>query len=175
MRKVIILAIGGLVLLAGCGNQGDKSAGIPVGPKWKGAPYRLAFDTQATKPNKAGVTIPGIKYTANPDALERRAILVVRFDASAATKSGPLMNQMISYPVDISGAEGSLPADYMQSADEGLSRFLGTYCVKGKIKISVALARSSIARTATQDEVDAKLLSDWVPIEVEFKNPHPKC
>ena len=88
MRKGIILAIGGLALLAGCGNQGDKASNVPVEPKWKGAPYRIAFDTQAAKPNPAGVTIPAIKYTANPDALEKRAILVVRFDTSGATKMG---------------------------------------------------------------------------------------
>ncbi len=58
MRKGIILAIGGLLLLVGCGNQADKGPGIPVGPKWKGLPYRLAFDTKAGKPNPSGVTIP---------------------------------------------------------------------------------------------------------------------
>ena len=55
MRKRIILAIGGLLLLAGCGEQGDKGAGIPAQPKWKGLPYRLAFETKAPKPNPAGI------------------------------------------------------------------------------------------------------------------------
>jgi predicted transposase YbfD/YdcC len=86
VRKGIILAIGGLALLAGCGNQGDKASNVPVTPKWKGAPYHIAFDTQAAKPNPAGVTIPVIKYTANPEALEKRATLVVRFDASELRK-----------------------------------------------------------------------------------------
>ena len=99
LRKGIILAIGGLAFLAGCGNQGDKASNVPVTPKWKGAPYHLAFDTQAAKPNPAGVTIPVIKYTANPDALEKRASLVVRFDTSGATKHGPMMDQMIMAPV----------------------------------------------------------------------------
>jgi hypothetical protein len=63
----------------------------------------------------------------------------------------------------------------MAAADEGLSRFLGAYCVKGKIKISVAFARSSLASQAGDAEVDAKRLSDWLPIEVVFKNPHPTC
>jgi hypothetical protein len=175
MRNGILIVIAALVFLAGCGNQGDKTAGIPIGPKWKGAPYRLAFDTKAPKPNPAGVTIPGIKYTANPDELEKRAILVVRFDASGVTKSGPLMNQMIMAPVDIAGAEGALPADYMSMADKDLSRLLGAYCMKGKVKLTVALARSSLAPQARDAEVDAKRLSDWAPIEVEFKNPHPKC
>ncbi|MGP8173947.1 MAG: hypothetical protein ACLP7O_05300 [Terracidiphilus sp.] len=175
MRKGIILAIAGLALLTGCGNQGDKASNVPVTPKWKGTPYRLAFDTQAAKPNPAGVTIPAIKYTANPDALEKRASLVVRFDASADTKNAPLMNRMIMAPVDIAGAEGVLPADYMDAANKDLSRFLGAYCIKGKVKISVALASSSLSSQAGEAEVDAKRLSDWTPIEVEFKNPHPHC
>ncbi len=175
MRTGIILAIGGLAFLAGCGNQGDKAANVPVKPKVKGPAYHIAFDTKATKPNSAGVTIPAIKYTADPDGLEKRAVLVVRFDASAATKNEPMMNQMIMFPVDIAGTEGTLPADYMDSADKDLSRFLGTYCVKGKIKISAALARSSLSRQAGEADVDAKRLSDWLPVEVVFKNPHPKC
>lgn len=175
MRNGIILAVGGLALLAGCGNQGDKASNVPVAPKWQGAPYHIAFDTQAGKPNPAGVTIPAVKYTANPDALENRASLVVKFDTSGATKQGPMMNQMIMAPVDISGAEGTLPADYMDAADRGLSTFLGAYCIKGKVKISVAIARSSLSSQAGDAEVDAKRLSDWLPIEVAFKNPHPKC
>ena len=175
MRKGIILTIGAVVLLAGCGNQGDKTSNVPVTPKWPGAPYHITFDTQATKPNPAGVTIPIIKYTANPEALEKRASLVVKFDTSGATKQGPMMNQMIMGGVDISGAEGALPADYMGEADKGLARFLGAYCIKGKVKISVALARSSLTSHADDAEVDAKRLSDWLPIEVVFKNPHPGC
>lgn len=175
MRKGIILAIGGLVFLAGCGNQGDKASNVPVTPKWKGAAYHLAFDTQAAKPNPAGVTIPVIKYTANPDSLERRVLLVVRFDASAVTKQVLIINQIILPPINIAGAEGALPADYMNLADKDLSTLLGAYCVKGKVKITVALARSSLAPQAGEAEVDAKRLSDWTPTEVVFKNPHPKC
>jgi hypothetical protein len=85
------------------------------------------------------------------------------------------MNKMILAPIDISGATGALPADYIAAADKDLARFLGTYCAKGKIKISVALARSSLSSQAADTEVDAKRLSDWVPIEVVFKNPHPAC
>lgn len=175
MRKGIILAVVGLAFLAGCGKQGDKASGIPVGPKWKGDPYRLAFDTKVVKPNPAGVTIPGVKYTANPDALEKRAIFVVRFDSLGDTKTPPPVNKMIMAPVDISGAEGALPAAYMDSASKGLSTFLGAYCVKGKITLSVALARSSLSSQASDSEVDAKRLSGWLPIELVFKNPHPKC
>ena len=177
MSKGIIVVIAGLALLAGCG-QGDKASNIPVQPKWKGAPYRIAFDTQAGKPNPARVAIPGVKYTANPDALENRATLVVRFDSSDIMKNkdnGPVMNKMIMGPVDIHGAEGALPADYMDAASKGLSTFLGAYCVNGKVKISVALARSSLTSQAGDAEVDAKRLSDWLPTEVVVKNPHPKC
>jgi hypothetical protein len=175
VRKGIILAIGALAFLAGCGNQPDKASNIPITPKWQGAPYHIAFDTKPTKPNPVGVTIPAIKYTANPDALERRATLVVHFDVSGATKSGPMVNQMIMAPVDISGTEGALPADYMDAADKELSRFLGAYCIKGKVKISVAIAKSSLNPQAGDAELDEKRLSDWLPIEVVFKNPHPKC
>jgi hypothetical protein len=175
VRKGIILAIGALTLFAGCGKHGDTGSNVPVAPKWKGAPYHLEFDAQAAKPNPAGVTIPAIKYTANPDALERRAILVVRFDASGVTKQGPIANQMVMSPADISGAEGALPADYMDLADKELAKYLGAYCVKGKIKLTVALARSSLTNQAGEAELDAKRLSDWMPIEVVFKNPHPHC
>jgi hypothetical protein len=175
VRKGILLAIAGLTLLAGC-DMGEKAA-VPVTPKWKGPAYRIAFDT-AAKPNPTGVTIPVVKFTANPEALETRATLVVRFDASQLTKKsaeGPAMNKMIMAPVDIKGAEGALPADYMDLASKDLSRFLGAYCVKGKIKISVALARSSLTSQAGDTEVDNKRLSDWLPTEVEFKGAHPKC
>ena len=82
---------------------------------------------------------------------------------------------MILAPVDISGAEGALPADYLATADKDFATFLTTYCAKGKLKISVALVRSSLSSTALDEEVEAKRLSDWVPIELVFKNPHPKC
>lgn len=175
VRKGFILAIATLAFLAGCGNQGDKASNVPAKPKWQGAAYHIAFDSPPAKPNPAGVTIPPVKYTANPESLENRASLVVRFDTSAITKHGPLMNQMIMGPVDIHGAEGTLPADYMDQTDKGLATFLGAYCVKGKIKISVALARSSLSNNASDAEIDSKRLSDWLPIELVFKNPHPKC
>ena len=174
MRKGILLAIAGLALIAGCGSPEDKP-GIPIAPKWKGAPYRITFDTKAApKPNPTGVTIPEIKFTANPEALETRATLVLRFEAAAGSK-GPTQNRMIAPPVDIHGEEGALPADYMDRTSKGLSTFLGAYCVKGKVKVSVALARSSLNPQANDSEVDAKRLSDWIPIDLDFKNPHPKC
>jgi len=161
--------------LAGCGKPPDKASDVPTKPKWPGAPYHLAFDTKATKPNPAGIAIPIIKYTADPESLERRATLVVRFDTSGVTKQGPIMNQMIMGPVDISGAEGALPSDYMNAADKELARFLAAYCMKGKIKISVRIARSSLSNQAGDAELDEKRLSDWLPIELVFKNPHPAC
>jgi hypothetical protein len=177
LRKGIILAFAGLVLLAGCGNSGDKVAKVPAKPKWQGARYHISFAAQPTKPNPAGVTIPAIKFIANPDdEFETRASLVVRFDSSTVTKhEGPMMNQMIMAPVDIHGAEGTLPPDYMDIANRDLSKFLGAYCMKGKVKLSVALARSSLSNQAKDSEIDAKRLSDWLPIEVVFKNPHPTC
>jgi hypothetical protein len=177
LRKGIIFAFAGLVLLAGCGNSGDKVAKVPAKPKWQGARYHISFDTQPTKPNPAGVSIPAIKFIANPDdEFETRASLVVRFDSSTVTKhEGPMMNQMIMAPVDIHGAEGTLPPDYMDIANRDLSKFLGAYCMKGKVKLSVALARSSLSNQAKDSEIDAKRLSDWLPIEVVFKNPHPTC
>jgi hypothetical protein len=39
----------------------------------------------------------------------------------------------------------------------------------------VAIARSSLNPQADDAEVDAKRLSDWLPIEVVYKNPHPAC
>ena len=174
MRKGILLAIGALVLLAGCDSK-DKAPGIPVGPKWKGLPYRISFDTAEAKPNAAGITIPTVKYTANPDALEKRVSLVVMFDTSGAKKEGPKANQIIMAPTDISGADGALPADYTALADKSLAQFLGAYCIKGKVKISVALARSSLSSQADGEEVDRKRLSDWLPTELAFKNTHPGC
>lgn len=178
MRNFCLLAVAGLALLTGCNNQGNKAANAPAEPKWKGAPYRIVFDTQAAKSNPAGVTIPAIKYTANPEELEKRITLVVRFDAAGTAKqdAGPIANQMVMYPVDIvANPEGALPADYLSAADKELSKYLGAYCAKGKIKINVAIAQSSLTNQATEAEMNAKRLSDWLPIEVEFKNPHPHC
>jgi hypothetical protein len=113
--------IGGLLLLAGCGNQANKGAGIPVGPKWKGAPYRLAFDTKAAKPSPTGIDIPAVKFTANPDSLETRALLVMKFSAPAAANQAPSEHLMIGSAVDIQGPEGTLPDDYMERARKGLA------------------------------------------------------
>jgi hypothetical protein len=187
VRKGIILAIGGLLLpigglllLAGCQGSGNKTASAPVEPKWKGLPYRLTFDKPPAKPNAAGVTLPAILYTANPDALETRATIVIRFDASvvktsAVKKDQEIINQMIMAPADVSGESGKLSADYMDAVNKNLAGLLGAYCIKGKVPLTVAFARSSLSITAAEAEIEAKRISDWVKIEVVFKNPHPTC
>jgi hypothetical protein len=172
---VMGLMTGGLMLLAGCQKQGSNGGGIPVGPLWKGAPYRLALVTEASKPKSEQVLIPDIKYTANPKALETRAILVVRFDNLGDTKNPPTINKMIMSPFNISGTSGTLPADYIDAANKDLTGFLRSYCINGKVKLSVALARSSLTSGASDAEVDSLRMSDWLPVEAVFKNPHPKC
>lgn len=173
MRKAIIFAMGAVALLAGCGNQGNKAANVPVEPKWKGAPYHISFDSKAGKPNPSGITIPAIKWEANPDALENRVCLVAQFDTSK-DKDNPNLSQMIVGAVDIKGAEGVLPDDYMALADKQLAQYLTAYKIKGKIKISVALARSSLNGRAGTAEVDSKRLSDWLQTEVTVGGGHTK-
>ena len=175
VRKSII-AVAALAFLAGCGNQSSNQAtNVPATPKWKGAPYRLSFGAPPAKPGAAGLTIPPIKYTANPDMLETRANLVIRFDTSSVKRAYPVNDQMIMGAVDISGTGGSLPADYLDTASKELAKMLGSYCMNGKVKISVAITKSSIPLNATEDQVNTHRLSDWTPADIDFKNPHPKC
>jgi hypothetical protein len=176
LKKGILVAMGALAFLIGCNAAGDKpAANVPATPKWQGAAYHLSFGNPPAKPSKAGVTMPPIKYTANPDALETRATVIIRFDPAAAHTTKQVINQMIMAPVTISGADGTLPPDYMDAVNQNLAGLLGAYCIKGKVKLNVALARSSLSMTADQSEIDEKILSDWTPVEVVFKNPHPKC
>ena len=174
MKKAVIFALGALSFLAGCGDMGNKPPDVSAATKRK-APYHLEFDSKPVKPNPAGVTIPAICYTANPKALERRAALVVRFDGSAAKNDLPAKDRLILAPVDIPDPAGTLPSNYMDLADKGLAKFLGERCMRGSVKITIALVRSSIKPDADDAEIDAKRLSDWLPTEVGFKNPHPKC
>lgn len=179
MKKSIMLLVGGLALLAGfgnlvgCGNQGAKPA--PAEPKWKGLPYRLTFDTQPDKPKPGSIIIPPVKFTANPDATENRAILVIQFEASGRTTKEPVEKRLIGTATDIRGTEGTLSPDYMAQASKGLSDYLGDHCLTGSVKVSVALARSSLKPTAEDPEIDALRISDWLPTTLDFKNPHPKC
>ena len=177
MKKVTWLAfelvLGGFVILAGCKSQSDAGA-LHLQPQWQGAPYHIAFAGKPAKPDASGITIPDIQYTANPDQLENRACLVVKFDSSGIANNSTVMNQMVMGPVDIHGAQGTLPADYMQETDQGLAKLLEAYNVKGKVKVSVLLARSSIPSQAGPDEIAENQLSDWLSLDVDFKSPHAR-
>jgi hypothetical protein len=169
------LAIAGLALLAGCGNQGNTSSGTPVETKWKGLPYRLEFAAAAAKPNPAIVAIPVVKFTANPDSLVTRAILVMRFHGEEGADADQPAHLMIGRPIDIRGTEGSLSPDYVNEASKSVSDYLAAHCIQGKVNVSVALAMSSVSPLALEAEVDSKRLSDWLPLDVAFKKPHAKC
>ena len=164
-----------MVLLAGCGPTGNKSATTAADTKWKGAPYRISFDKDTSKPNPAAVNIPPIKFTANPDALETRAILVMKFSGPAAAGADPVSHLMIGNPTDVRGAEGSLSPDYMAEASKSITDYLVSHCIQGDVNISVALARSSVKPQADDAEVDSKRLSDWLSFHTTFKKPHVKC
>ncbi len=101
VRNCIIFLAGALLLLAGC-NSGNQAANAPQTPKWKGPPYRVAFDTKPVKPNPKGLTLPGIKFTANPDDLQTRANLVVKVDVSGVKGAAAVPDMMIMAPTDIS-------------------------------------------------------------------------
>lgn len=183
MNKSIVFAVtfavGATAFLAGCGPQ-DKNSGIALKPKFTGPPYHLTLAAPPAKPNKSGLTIPPIKYTAAPnapsDALTTRAILVVRIDTSSIKSKGTMaMDQIIMGAVDIPGTDGALPAEYMDAADQGLATLLEEYCVKGKVKITVALTQSSLSSTAGDAQIDDKRITDWLPVDLVFKNPHPGC
>jgi len=174
MKSGIILALSGLAFLAGCGDMGDTASKAPAPAKPPKAPYHIEF-APAAKPNPAGVTIPGINYTAVSKALERRAVLLVRLDTAGGPSDQPALNQVILGPVDIPDTAGSLPSSYMDSAEKGVGKLLESGCVKGPVKIKAVLVRSSIKPGAGDGEIDAKRLSDWIPTEVAYKNPHPKC
>jgi hypothetical protein len=174
-----MLATGALALLSGCGPQ-DKNSGIAMKPKFTGPPYHLSLGATPAKPNKSGLTIPPIKYAADPnapsDALTTRAILVVRIDTSSLKSKGTMtMDQIIMGAVDIPGTDGALPADYMDATDQSLGTLLQEYCVTGKVKINVALTQSSLSSTAGDGEIDEKLITAWLPIDLVFKNPHLGC
>lgn len=177
VRKGILFALGALMLLAGCNSGADKSAGIPVNT-WKGQPYRLTFDAPPAKPNPAGVTIPTIKYTANPDALVMRAAVVVRFDSAAVPKKLQdklILNQVVLAPVSVKDPTGAFPPDYMDFMDKEVAKLLEMYCINGKVKLTVVVARASMNSRPSAEEIEDHRLSDWQPVEVDFKNPHPKC
>ena len=170
MKKAVILAFGALLFLVGCKSQANSDT-IHLQSQWQGQPYHIAFDTKATKPSPAGITIPDIKYTANPQALENRACLIVRFDPSVVKKSESVMNQIVMGPVDMHGTAGALPADYMEVTDQSLAKLLNVYKVKGKVKVSVMLAMSSISSQPGNDEIAENQLSDWMSTDLVY-TPH---
>lgn len=174
MRKDVLLAITAFAFLAGCDNLDNKPYGPPPEAKLK-APYHLEFDAKAPKANPTGVALPSISFTANPNALERRAALVVRFDATGAKNDQPAKDRFVAQAIDIPGTGGKLPDNYIDSVDQGLAKLLKDRCMKGTVKVSVALVRSTIRPDPDETELNAKRLSDWVPAEISFKNPHPKC
>ena len=178
LKYTIVMAIATFALLTGCGPQ-DKG-GISLKPKFTGPPYHLSLAAAPAKPSKSGITIPPIKYTADPDApsdsLATRAILVVRIDTSSVKSKGPMtMDQIIMGAVDLPGTEGTLSADYMEATNQGVATLLEEYCVKGNVKLTAALTRSSLSSTAGDAEIDGKLITPWLPISVVFKNPVPGC
>lgn len=173
MKKAILLAIGALVFLVGCNNQNSKYT-VKLQPKWQGAPYHIAFGTPPAKPNAAGITIPDVKYTANPNMLENRACLVVRFDPPAGVGDGQtVMNQVIMGPVDIKGAAGMLDPDYMGAADQALARLLSVYKIEGKVKVSVLLARPLLSN-AGASQIQENSLSDWLATDLVYKTGRAK-
>lgn len=177
MRRAVLLVFGFVVacVALGCGDSGKKTAGNSLEPKWKGLPYRISFDTKSAKPNPTGVVLPRIQYTANPEAAESRAVLVIKFEVPGEAYAAQPLRRMIGNAVDLPGTEGALPADYVERASKGLSEYLASYCIQGKITVNVALARSSLNPQAGIPELDGKRLSDWVPIDVVAKKPRGRC
>jgi hypothetical protein len=160
MRKGYVLLIAGLVCLGGCNvDPGNKAVDVPEKAKVK-PPYHLDFETKVAKPT-----------------LEKRAALVIRFDGAGVKGDQPAKDMLVLPSVDLPGTGGTLPQNYMDQADVALGKLLGGYCYKGTAKVSLALVRSSIKPGPTEAEIDAKRLSDWLPVEVAFKNPnaHTKC
>jgi hypothetical protein len=181
VTRSIISMIAASLFLTGCGSQGNVASNAPAAHGSKSAPYRLAFGGGPAKPNASGLTIPPIEFAANPDVaaspdlMESRANLVVQFDASGLQRQGTVVDQTIVGPADISGRYGMFSAYYVDTASRELAQKLSDYCINGTVKISVAITKSSILPSASPDQVNAKRLSDWLPTEVEFKNPNTKC
>jgi hypothetical protein len=173
VKKAMILAAGALICLVGC-KQDNSQYAIHLKPKWQGTPYHISFAAPPAKPNAAGITIPNIKYSANPDMLENRACLVVRFEPPAGVGADQtVMNQVIMGPVDIKGADGMLDPDYVGAADQALAQLLNVYKIKGKVKVSVLLARPLLS-SAGESDIRENSLSDWVATDLEFKSPHTR-
>ncbi len=167
MKRAIILSIGVAAFVAGCSNQPSPKIVIP--PKWQGAAYHLSFGATPAKPNAAGLTIPQIKYVADPDAIETRADLVIEFDSSVVKTKAPVMDQMAMAAVTISGSEGALPDDYVAKASTDLSEMLAAYCVRGKVKIlrgaDALVAAHEPERRPDQREAPLRLDADCTRLQ----------
>lgn len=174
MRNGIRLAIAGLVILTGCDVDVKKAPEAPAQAQFK-APYHIEFDTKAAKPNPTGIALPAISYTANPKALEKRAVLVIRFDASGVKNDQPAKDQVVMAAIDVPGTGGFLPENYMELTDQKLAKMLADRCMKGTVKVTAVLVRSSIRPDPSDGDINAKRLSDWVPTTVTFKDPRQKC
>lgn len=170
MRRTIISTIAATVILAGC-----QAPPAPPAPKWEGAPYRLTAGAQPDKSNPAGVTLPAIYFTANPDAVERRANLVMRIDTTGLKKPAKeAPDEVLMKPTDISGARGQLSDSYLDDSSKELAKILTFYGLKGNVKVNIALVKSSVMMSAPDAQVDVHRLSDWLPVVVAFKNPHAR-
>lgn len=172
MKITAVVSFGALVvLLTACQSDSPK---IQIPPKWPGAPYHLSFGPPPAQPNPSGLTIPQIKWDANPEMLQTRVDLVIQFDSSQVKSDEPVVNFITMPAVDIKGPQGSLPDKYVATASSFLGKLITAYCMNGKTSISVALTRSSIPMSPTMDQINAKRIADWTPIELDFKNPR-KC
>lgn len=81
-------------------------------------------------------------------------------DSSECTADQPGKDRFISTAFDIPGTGGTLPVYYLVTVDQGLAKLLGDRCMKGKVKVSVALVRSTIRPDPDETEINAKRLSD---------------
>lgn len=170
MKKAMITTIVALAFLAGC------EAPSPKPPKWEGPPYRLSLGAQPTNAGPNSLLLPPIYFTANPEAVQTRANLVIKINADDVKKKpAKFTDELLLAPGDIAGKQGELSDSYLTHASTEFGRMLTAYCMNGKIKVNVALVKSSIMMSATDVQVDNHRLSDWMPVEVNFKNPRPGC
>src|SRR5262249_50817951 len=89
MSKGHIFLIAILMGVGGCNvDPGTKRPDVTEKAKSK-PPYHLDFETKVAKLTPAGVAIPAVSYTGNPKALEKRAVLVVKFDGTGVKNDQP--------------------------------------------------------------------------------------
>jgi hypothetical protein len=170
VKNAVIWSFVALAFLAGCEAANIKTS------KWEGPPYRLTLGGQPTKPGAVGITLPPIYFTANPEAVQTRANMAMRIDGSIVkNKPAKFTDELLLAPTDISGKQGQISGAYLDMAGKELTKMFNAYCLNGTVKVNVALVKSSIMMGASDVQVDNHRLSDWLPIDVVFKNQHPKC